>query len=59
MALDYIPSSDAYFDVWQQNFYSYINAHLAELGLAADVAPLSAAQTGWQTPKSQVERESS
>jgi hypothetical protein len=49
MPNDYIPSADADFDGWQQNFYSYVNAHLAELGLvAADLAPLTASQTAWQ-----------
>jgi hypothetical protein len=49
MPTDYLPSADADFDIWQQNFYSYVNAHLAELGLTAtDLAPLTAAQTAWQ-----------
>ena len=49
MAIDYIPSADADFDVWQQNFYTYVNTHLAELGLtAAELAPLTASQTAWQ-----------
>ncbi|MDT5061916.1 MAG: hypothetical protein QOH63_2375 [Acidobacteriota bacterium] len=49
MSSNYLPSSDADFDIWQQNFYTYVNAHLAELGLtAADLAPLTAAQTSWQ-----------
>lgn len=50
MATDYIPQGDADFDVWQQNFYAYVNAHLPELGLsAADLAPLTASQANWQT----------
>ena len=50
MATDYIPQGDADFDVWQQNLYSFVNTHLAELGLTvAELAPLLAAQTNWQT----------
>lgn len=49
MSIDYLPSADADFDIWQQNFYSYVNAHLSELGLtASDLAPLTSAQTVWQ-----------
>lgn len=49
MSIDYVPSADADFDIWQQNFYTYINAHLAELGLtAAELTPLTTAQTSWQ-----------
>jgi hypothetical protein len=49
MPNNYLPAGDADFDIWQQNFYTYVNAHLAELGLtAADLAPLTAAQTTWQ-----------
>jgi hypothetical protein len=49
MSTDFLPSPDADFDIWQHNFYTYVNAHLAELGLtAADLAPLAAAQTSWQ-----------
>jgi hypothetical protein len=49
MPTDYLPSADADFDIWQQNFYSYVNAHLSELGLSvSDLAPLTSAQTSWQ-----------
>lgn len=42
MAGDYIPDGDARFDAWQGNFVTYVNDHLADLGLvAADVAGLN------------------
>ena len=34
MANDYIPRPDARFHAWQNNFVTYVNGHLAELGLA-------------------------
>lgn len=47
---DYIPPPDAAFDTWQENFVTYANANLAALGLVAgDMAPVTAAQTGWKT----------
>ncbi len=47
---DYIPSTDADFTVWQENFLTYVNANLAALGLvAADVASINAAQGTWTT----------
>lgn len=47
---DYIPGPDASFQAWQSNFVTYANANLAALGLvAADMAPVTAAQTGWAT----------
>jgi hypothetical protein len=49
MPTNYLPSADADFDIWQQNFYAYVNTHLAELGLtASDLAPLTTAQSAWQ-----------
>lgn len=45
---DYIPGPDASFQAWQSNFVTYAN--LAALGLvAADMAPITAAQTPWTT----------
>jgi hypothetical protein len=32
---DYIPGGDAPFRAWQNNFITYVNGHLADLGLAA------------------------
>jgi hypothetical protein len=47
---DYIPGPDASFQAWQSNFVTYANANLVALGLvAADMAPITAAQTGWTT----------
>jgi len=47
---DYIPGPDASFQAWQSNFVTYANANLAVLGLvAADMAPVIVAQTGWTT----------
>jgi len=37
MANDYIPRPDARFHAWQSSFVTYVNGHLAGLGLAADV----------------------
>ncbi|MBD0372172.1 MAG: hypothetical protein ICV60_15125 [Pyrinomonadaceae bacterium] len=45
---DYIPRPDAEFNNWQANFISYLNSHMAELGLsAADLSLLTAAQLQW------------
>jgi hypothetical protein len=50
MANDDIPGPDGDFHAGQDNFVSYVNAHLADLGLpAGDVAPLNAAQATWTT----------
>ncbi len=50
MARDYIPAPDGDFHIWQNNFVTYVNTHLADLGLAAgDVAPINAAQATWTT----------
>lgn len=47
---DYIPGPDANFQAWQTNFVTYANANLAALGLvAADMTPVTTAQTAWQT----------
>ena len=47
---DYIPGPDASYQAWQSNFVTYANANLAALGLvAADMAPITAAQTTWTT----------
>ncbi len=45
---DYIPRPDADFNVWQSRFLNYVDANQAALGLtAADLTPLTAAQTTW------------
>ena len=45
---DYLPPSDGQFDAWQANFTTYVSANMAALGLvAADVTPLTDAQTAW------------
>lgn len=50
MATDYIPAPDADFQLWQDNFVTYANAHLAALGLvAADMTPVTGAQTPWKS----------
>lgn len=47
---DYIPAPDDAFNSWQVNFVTYANANLAALGLvAADMTPITAAQTAWAT----------
>jgi threonine/homoserine/homoserine lactone efflux protein len=47
---DYIPGPDASFQTWQSNFVTYANASLAALGLtAADMTPITSAQSGWAT----------
>lgn len=50
MSSDYIPGPDADFTAWLNNFINFANANLADLGLvAADLAPLQAAFTTWNT----------
>ncbi|MCA1558591.1 MAG: hypothetical protein LC731_08645 [Acidobacteria bacterium] len=45
---DYIPSGDADFNTWQQNFLTTLNGAPAAFGLtAADIAPLTDKQTTW------------
>ncbi len=47
---DYIPGGDAPFHAWQTNFVTYVNAHLADLGLlAGDVLDLNATGAIWTT----------
>lgn len=36
MANDSIPRPDAQFHAWRNNLVTYVNAHLADLGVAAD-----------------------
>lgn len=46
MSKDYIPGSDTAFQAWVANFYTYANAHLIDLGIAAaDIMPISSANT--------------
>jgi len=48
MPSDYIPNADNDFHSWQANFMTYANGHLGGLGIvAADMAPITAAQTTW------------
>ena len=50
MTTDYIPTADADFSAWLNNFITYANANLAALGLvAADITPLQTASTTWNT----------
>lgn len=45
---DYIPAADAQFQAWQANFVTYVNAHMADLGLAPDdVAAVNTAAVTW------------
>jgi len=47
---DYLPGPDADYQAWVTNFVTYANANLAALGLvAADMTPVTTAQTGWAT----------
>jgi len=47
---DYIPAADAQFHAWQNNFVTYVNNHLADLGLdAADVVDLNNSAATWTT----------
>jgi len=45
MANDYIPRPDAQFHAWRNNFVTYVNGHLADLGLAVGV--MGAKICGW------------
>ncbi len=48
MATDYIPSSDADFDAWLQNFVNYVVANATGLGATpAQVTDLQAVKTDW------------
>ena len=45
---DYIPTSDADFDAWQQNFVNYVAANAAALSITpAQVTSLQGQQTDW------------
>jgi hypothetical protein len=47
---DYIPRSDTEFQAWANNFITYANAHLAELGLdPGDMTPISSGFTDFVT----------
>ncbi|HDZ68948.1 MAG TPA: hypothetical protein ENH43_00810 [Phycisphaerales bacterium] len=47
---DYIPGSDTGFQAWVDNFVTYANTHLAELGIGLpDIIPISTAQTDFDT----------
>lgn len=47
---DFIPDSDTQFTAWVNNFVTYVNANLADLGLVAgDMTPVNTAQTSWNT----------
>jgi len=47
---DYIPRSDTGFQAWADNFISYANAHLVELGITAgDMMPVVAGQGDFDT----------
>ena len=47
---DYIPGGDAEFNAWLDNFITYANANLANLGLVqGDIDPIVTAQTAWNT----------
>lgn len=51
MPEDYIPDTDADFDTWQNQFSTYLNANLANLGLTAldpDVTAFNAERGSWQ-----------
>ena len=48
MSNDYIPSPDADFQNWSNNFFTYASAHAADLGLLpADILPLNDAMQAW------------
>jgi len=47
---DYIPTNDAEFQAWADNFMSYTGGHLADLGLGAgDLAELAGLQTDFNS----------
>lgn len=47
---DYIPHSDADFDLWRGGFDKYLKDNLAALGLTAgDINALSSLQTAWES----------
>lgn len=47
---DYIPASDAAFQTWVDNFVTYANVHVADLGLtSADMTPVTNAAMDFST----------
>jgi len=47
---DYIPTGDAAFDSWAENFVAYAAAHRPQLGLTfAQITALTTARTAWKT----------
>ena len=53
MAKDYIPGSDTEFLAWAENFVTYANAHLADLGIAIpDIEPILAGRADFDTKMS-------
>lgn len=50
MSKDYLPDSDADFDLWRNSFDKYLKDNLAALGLVAgDITALTALQTAWES----------
>jgi hypothetical protein len=50
---DYIPAAHAEFDAWQQNFVTYVDGYLVDLGLGAgNLAAITAAQAIWSMTNS-------
>ena len=53
MANDYIPGNDSEFQAWLENFVTYVNAHLADLGIIPpDIIPIANGQTDFNTKMS-------
>lgn len=47
---DYIPRSDTEFQAWVENFVTYANTHLADLGITpGDMIPISTDKTDFGT----------
>jgi hypothetical protein len=47
---DYIPDTDADFELWRSSFDKYLKDNLASLGLTAgNIAPLNTLQTAWES----------
>ena len=47
---DYIPRVGSEFNDWQSNFIDYVTNNAGNMGLTPeDLAPLTAAQSSWQT----------
>ena len=50
MVNDYIPPPDARSHAWQNNFVTYVNGHLVDLGLApSDVVDVNNSAATWTT----------